>query len=641
MTVNYTTNLSLGQPVTGTESGTWGDDVNNAVTSYLDIAIAGGLAITITTTDVTLSITQGTSSATNIGSTTAQYAILNVSGAMTAARNLIVPSSSRIYLINNNTTGGFALTVKGSATSGVTLVNGEKAHVFWNGTDYAKLSNASGGAGVFSSITNSGLTSGRVVYSTTGGLETDSANLTFNGTTLTANTIGAFTLGGTIAGGGNQINNVIIGTTTPVAGAFTTLSATGVATFSAGSAAAPAITTTGDTNTGIFFPAADTIAFAEGGAESMRLDSSGNLGLGVTPSAWSGLKAFEFAGVGSSLASAANNNVFLSANAWYNGTNWRYGITAAASQYQSFSGQHAWFNAPSGTAGAAITFTQAMTLDASGNLAVGTTTAITKLTVNGSDGITMQRSTANAFAPVLDYIKSRGTTASPAGVSDGDGLFLLRVAPYQGSAYTYLNAMTIEVDGTYTSGQNPPTRQIFYTNAANGSAIARVTIDSSGNLLVGTTSTGFTNSRSFTFQGVGDGKVYVNHSTANTNGDGYIGFGYNGSQIGSITQSGTTAVAYNTSSDYRLKNITGPITTSGAYIDSLNPVEGTWKADGSTFVGLIAHEVQEASRTNVATGVKDGSEMQAMDYSSAEIIANLIAELQSLRRRVAQLESKL
>ena len=135
MTVNYTTNLSLGQPVTGTESGTWGDDVNNAVTSYLDIAIAGGLAVTVTTADVTLTITQGTSVATNIGSTTAQYAILNVSGAMTAARNLILPSSSRQYVINNACTGGFLLTVKGSATTGVTLVNGEKAHVFWTGTD--------------------------------------------------------------------------------------------------------------------------------------------------------------------------------------------------------------------------------------------------------------------------------------------------------------------------------------------------------------------------------------------------------------------------------------------------------------------------------------------------------------------------
>jgi len=83
------------------------------------------------------------------------------------------------------------------------------------------------------SITDSGLTSGRVTYAGTAGLLQDSANLTFNGTTLTANTIGAFTLSGTVAGGGNQLNNVIIGTTTPLAGAFTTLSSSGAYTATA------------------------------------------------------------------------------------------------------------------------------------------------------------------------------------------------------------------------------------------------------------------------------------------------------------------------------------------------------------------------------------------------------------------------
>jgi hypothetical protein len=144
MTVNYTTNLSLGLPVTGTESGTWGDDVNNAITAYLDISIAGGLAVTVTVADVTLTNTQGTNSATNIGSTTAQYAILNISGAMTAARNLIVPSSSKWYIVNNACTGGFLLTVKGTATSGVTLTNGEKALLFWNGSDYVKVATLGG-----------------------------------------------------------------------------------------------------------------------------------------------------------------------------------------------------------------------------------------------------------------------------------------------------------------------------------------------------------------------------------------------------------------------------------------------------------------------------------------------------------------
>ena len=76
---------------------------------------------------------------------------------------------------------------------------------------------------------------------------------------------------------GGTINNATIGATTATTGKFTTLEATGVATFSAGAVGTPAITTTGDTNTGIFFPAADTIAFAEGGAEVARFNSSGNL----------------------------------------------------------------------------------------------------------------------------------------------------------------------------------------------------------------------------------------------------------------------------------------------------------------------------------------------------------------------------
>lgn len=80
----------------------------------------------------------------------------------------------------------------------------------------------------------------------------------------------------------STMNNVAIGGTVPLAGKFTTLEATGVTTVSAGTVSAPAITTTGDTNTGIFFPAADTMAFAEGGVEAARFDSSGRLVIGGT-----------------------------------------------------------------------------------------------------------------------------------------------------------------------------------------------------------------------------------------------------------------------------------------------------------------------------------------------------------------------
>jgi hypothetical protein len=254
---------------------------------------------------------------------------------------------------------------------------------------------------------------------------------------------------------------------------------TGIATFSgatvftAGTALLPAITTTGDTNTGIWFPAADTIAFTEGGVESMRIDSAGTLLVGMTTDTGVGVAVFP-TGI---TRKNTNGTVF---------DQYRYAGTSVGTT--TTDGANIQYNAASSLVFGTNGSTERMRITSAGSVAIGTTSAISTLTVNGTDGITMQRSTANAFAPVLDYLKSRGTTASPAGVSDGDGLFLLRVAPYNGSAFTYLNSMTIEVDGGYTAGQNPPTRQIFYTNAANGTSTNRLTILSNGNVGIGASS---------------------------------------------------------------------------------------------------------------------------------------------------------
>ena len=161
MTINYTTLLALGQPVTGTESGTWGDDVNNAITAYLDVAIAGTQTIS-TDADVTLTLTQGTNLATNLSSTSAQYATLLCSGARTAARNVTVPASSRQYVVINATTGGFAVTLRGAGpTTGVSIANGEKALVVWNGSDYVKVgSSVVAAAGAFTTLSASSTVSG-------------------------------------------------------------------------------------------------------------------------------------------------------------------------------------------------------------------------------------------------------------------------------------------------------------------------------------------------------------------------------------------------------------------------------------------------------------------------------------------------
>ena len=264
---------------------------------------------------------------------------------------------------------------------------------------------------------------------------------------------------------------------------------------------------------------ATNLTFATNDNIRATLDSAGNLGLGVTPSAWTssyGIKGFN---ISNGAVYGATNDMNVLFNSYFDGTNFIYSTTAVATKYtQGPTGQHQWFNAASGTAGNAISFTQALTLDASGNMLLGTTSGNSRFNLKG---------------PVDTY------------------------------------------------------------------ALA-------------------------TF----------NQDTATNNAYAQIEFQKVGSVVGSIT-SLTSGTAYNTTSDYRLKSITGSITTSGAYIDSLNPVEGTWKADGSTFVGLIAHEVQEASRTQVATGTKDGAEMQAMDYSNSELIANLIAEVKSLRQRLS------
>jgi hypothetical protein len=142
MTVNYTTNLSLGLPVTGTESGTWGEDVNNALTWYLDIAVAGTLPLTaasFTGNAITLANTSGTSTATNIGPTTAQYYAIKLSS-LAANVTITAPSLSKGYVVAN-LDSTYSATIKASGRTGVaTVVPGEIATVFYNGTDYVKLS---------------------------------------------------------------------------------------------------------------------------------------------------------------------------------------------------------------------------------------------------------------------------------------------------------------------------------------------------------------------------------------------------------------------------------------------------------------------------------------------------------------------
>ena len=116
----------------------------------------------------------------------------------------------------------------------------------------------------------------------------------------------------------------------------------------------------------------------------VTLNSSGNLGLGVTPSAWSGYKALQI-GNAAAVAGFSGNFAWLGCNWFNNGSGNRYINTGFATLYEQSSGQHIWNTAPSGTAGNAISFTQAMTLSAAGQLQLGTTTANGLLTLKNTN----------------------------------------------------------------------------------------------------------------------------------------------------------------------------------------------------------------------------------------------------------------
>ena len=139
MTTAYSTNLGLALPVQGELSGTWGDTVNNGITQYSDISIAGTLTLNGDGA-VTLSLTNGNASGTNIGSTTAQYAVLRITGTLTATKVITAPSSSKIYLVDNASSGGFGVTIKASGQTGYTVAASTKAYVYFNGTDYVLAS---------------------------------------------------------------------------------------------------------------------------------------------------------------------------------------------------------------------------------------------------------------------------------------------------------------------------------------------------------------------------------------------------------------------------------------------------------------------------------------------------------------------
>ena len=177
-----TTLLGLVTPTQGTLSGTWGDTVNYGITDYLDIAIAGTLSFAGDGA-ITLANTTGSSSGNGIGSTTAQYMVIRITGTQTVTKVITGPSYSKLYMVDHAGATS-AVTFKAAGQSGVSVAVGEKCFVYYNGTDYVKVASSVVATGTVTSVAVSGGTTG---LTTSGGPITTSGTVTLAGTLAIAN----------------------------------------------------------------------------------------------------------------------------------------------------------------------------------------------------------------------------------------------------------------------------------------------------------------------------------------------------------------------------------------------------------------------------------------------------------------------
>jgi hypothetical protein len=260
--------------------------------------------------------------------------------------------------------------------------------------------------------------------------------------------------------------------------------------------------------------------------------------------------------------------------------------------------------------------TTAVTIDASQNVGIGTTSPTANLHISSSTTpVALVQSTASATNAAA-YIAIKGNSGT------------------SGNYYRSLIGYDASNNIDWAIGNFGTAKDVLAFYGA--SVTERMRIDSSGNLLVGTTSSGITNSNNLNYR-LSPADLNVNHITGTTSGTSYLNFGYAGSVIGSITQSGTTAVLYNLTSDQRLKENIQDAESASALIDSLQVRQFDWKTDNShQRYGFIAQELVTVAPEAVHQP-SDPDEMMAVDYS--KLVPMLVKAIQEQQALIVQLQA--
>lgn len=278
------------------------------------------------------------------------------------------------------------------------------------------------------------------------------------------------------------------------------------------------------------------------------------------------------------------------------------------------------------------------------------TTASTNSTADAASGINW----AESMAPgqVNDSARSMMAEIKKLYNTPDFGTGIVKGSAFQASNTGYIQFLDSTGATTNSSVITNDSSNILRFNTAGST---RMAIDTGGNVMVGKTSTSA--GQAGLLMALTGSTGYLTITKGVSGARGIMDFYDRGTGVGGISIS-DTATSFLTSSDYRLKENVQDLTGSGDFIEAIRPVTYTWKTNGERAAGFIAHEFQTVSPTSV-TGEKDGVRVieeydnegnitgtrivpvyQAMQASSPEVIANIVAELKSLRARVAALEAR-
>lgn len=440
----------------------------------------------------------------------------NSSGALAGSSNMTFNgttlSVNGLTVTNNPTfNGGTAngvLYLDGSkvVTSGTALTfNGTNLSLTAAGGAYFYTPNVVNGGGIFDAGGNNGmLIFGNVGGSTLRFLASGAEQMRLNSTGLGIGTTSPFTRLDSASARATTLNSAALFNTMPASVTDTTAFAVGVggginfrAQLSASSYSTYAaiwshreVATNNDFKGSLAFGTANNSTGYP--VERLRLDSAGNLGLGITPDAWeSTYRALSLASFGgASIAGRTSTSaILLTSNAFRAGSgNWTY-VSAGplpAARYEILDGAHQWFNAASGTAGNIISFTQAMTLDASGNLGIGLTNQTFRLEVSNASAVPARFNRNQAGQAIGALIFNQPNT------TDGNSLTLRYTSDTTGAgAATDVPFAEIEFAADIHNQATRAGSIRFLTSLGGvGNSQERMRLDANGNLGIGTTNPG-------------------------------------------------------------------------------------------------------------------------------------------------------